>query len=42
MWIMFDQYFDSILYSEKESRLKDIIQNMITGVYNFVEEGDSE
>jgi hypothetical protein len=39
---MFDQYFDNILYSEHESRLKDIIQNMIAGVYNFVQDGDSE
>ena len=25
MWQMFDQYFDSILYSEQESRLKKIV-----------------
>lgn len=42
MWTMFDEYFDSILYSESESRLKKIVQNTIAGVYNFVQEGDTE
>ena len=37
---MFDQYFDSILYSEKDSRLKRIVQSTISGVYNFVNDGD--
>ena len=41
MWVMFDQYFDSILYSEKDSRLKKIVQCTIAGVYNFVQDGDT-
>lgn len=39
---MFDQYFDSILYSEKDSRLKKIVESTIAGVYNFVQNGDAE
>lgn len=42
MWSMFDQYFDSILYSEQESRLKKIVQNTVAGVYNFVQMEDFE
>ena len=42
MWQMFDQYFDSILYSDKESRLQTIVQNTVNGVYSFVQDGDSE
>lgn len=39
---MFDQYFDSILYSSNESHLKKIIESTIAGVYHFVESGDAD
>lgn len=42
MWKMFDQYFDSILYSSNESHLKKIIESTIAGVYHFVESGDAD
>lgn len=40
MWKLFDQYFDSILYAEHDSRLKKIIESTISGAYYFVEYGD--
>ena len=42
MWKMFDQYFDSILYSSNESHLKKIIESTIAGVYHFVESGNAD
>ena len=42
MWMLFDQYFDSILESQSQSRLKRIIENTIAGVYHFVEMGDAD
>ena len=42
MWKLFDQYFDSVLESTHESRLKNIIENTIAGAYHFVQEGEVE
>ena len=42
MWKLFDQYFDSILHSSHESRLKKIIESTIAGAYHFVESSDAD
>ena len=41
MWKLFDQYFDSVLESTHESRLKNVIECTIAGAYYFVQEGDA-